>query len=63
MIKQLPGWANYLALWAFYMLISWLMCLVTGWKADWRLLAFITAVYAGGYLAKWRFHDGGWHFN
>lgn len=29
---------------------------------DWIYVILITAVYCGGYLAKWRFYDGGWHF-
>lgn len=30
---------------------------------DWAYVLLITAVYCGAYLAKWRFYDGGWHFN
>jgi len=29
---------------------------------DWIYVILITAVYCGGYLAKWRFYDEGWHF-
>lgn len=63
MIKQLPGWANYVVLWAIYFALGWGLKAITGFEADIRFIALFTAFYCGAYLAKWRFYDGGWHFN
>jgi len=63
MIKRLPGWANFLALWAFYFFLSWGISELSGWDADLRFIAFLTSIYCGGYLAKWRFYEkDGWRF-
>lgn len=59
MIKSLPGWINFLMLWAAYFVAVWLLSLVFD---GWRLALVMSAVYAGGYLAKWRFYEDGWHF-
>lgn len=59
MIKSFPGWLNFIVLWALYSILGvGLSFLYEGW----RLALILCAVYAGGYLAKWRFYDGGWHF-
>jgi len=59
MIKSIPGWANYVILWGLYFIIAFLLSLAFD---GWRLALVISTVYAGGYLAKWRFYDEGWHF-
>jgi len=52
MIKKLPGWANYLVLVAAYSIVAQLIAL---WIKDPHILAFVlTTIFAGGYLAKWR---------
>lgn len=68
MIKEIPGWANYLLLWAVYSgLVIFLDYLFVKAKKkremDWLFDVFVSAVYCGAYLAKWRFYDGGWRFN
>jgi len=63
MIKCLPGWLNFILLFAFYFCIGVLLDCICGWHTDKRFIGFFTAFYAGGYLAKWRFYNGGWHFN
>ena len=60
MIKRLPGWLNFIILWALYFLVFWLLSLAI--KDTLSLVLCASAVYAGGYLAKWRFYDDGWHF-
>ncbi len=63
MIKNLPGWLNFLILWAFYFLVGILFDLVCGFHTDRRFIGAFTAFYCGGYLAKWRFYEGqGWRF-
>jgi len=63
MIKRVPGWLNYLLLWAFYFAVGILLDFICGFHTDKRFIGFFTATYAGGYLAKWRFCDGdGWRF-
>lgn len=62
MIKQIPGWANFLLLWLFYFLVSWGVSALCRWQADLRFIGFITAMFCGAYLAKWRFMNGEWRF-
>lgn len=63
MIKGLPGWINFFVLSVAYgvvvVLLRWMLGSVC---EDW-FLAVIVFTYAGAYLAKWRFYNGGWHFN
>lgn len=67
MIKNLPGWVNYLLLWLGYLLLTvfihWTFNhFVWSWE-NVRFDMIITAVYCGAYLAKWRFYqqpDGSW---
>jgi len=54
MIKQLPGWLNFILLWVFYFGVGILLDLICGWHTDKRFIGFFTAFYAGGYLAKYR---------
>ena len=67
MIDRLPGWLNFLVLWLFYVLLSLglilLWCYFVG-KAPLlsEFVLLMSAVYAGGYLAKWRYQGGGWRF-
>ena len=68
MIKEIPGWANYIVLWVVYSgLVIFLDFLFVKAKKkaqmDWLFDVFVSAVYCGAYLAKWRFYDGGWHFS
>ena len=67
MIKGLPGWANYLFLWLGYLALTiFLHWMYNDFIWSWENVRFdmiITAVYCGGYLAKWRFYqkpDGSW---
>lgn len=67
MIKNLPGWLNFFILWAAYFLLTigvdfFLLKVKYHKRMHWLLDFVITSVYCGGYLAKWRFYDGGWHF-
>ena len=67
MIKELPGWLNFLVLWVVYsgLTVSLDMLFVKAKKkqqVDWLFDVFVASVYCGAYLAKWRFYDGGWHF-
>ncbi len=62
MIKRLPGWANYLVLWAAYFVIGIALDWICRFHTDWRFIGFFTAFFAGAYLAKWRFMDGKWRF-
>lgn len=63
MIKQLPGWLNYILLWAFYLLVGLALDAAGGWHTDRRFIGYFAAFFAGGYLAKWRFYDkDGWRF-
>ena len=62
MIRRLPGWANFLLLWLLYFLVAWGMDALCGWHTDKRFIGFITAIFCGGYLAKWRFTDNEWRF-
>ena len=66
MIKQLPGWANFLLLWFGYLVLTAFLHLmyeefIFTWK-NFRFDMIITSVYCGCYLAKWRFIDGKWRF-
>jgi len=73
MIKKWPGWANYLALWAVYLVFGFGLYYLFRWISEVHInqLAHLfvvfyifiqTAVHCGMYLAKWRFYDGGWHY-
>ena len=63
MIRSLPGWLNYILLFAFYFALGLLLDLVTGFHADKRFIALFCAFWAGAYLAKWRYTEGeGWRF-
>jgi hypothetical protein len=68
MINKIPGWLNFLILWMFYLVLSTAVILL--WHffvgkfpelSEYVLL--MTAIYAGGYLSKWREKQGGgWRF-
>ena len=67
MISKIPGWLNFLILWVFYVLIS--IGVVCFWRfitgvvpGTAEVIVIMSAVYAGGYLAKWRYQGGGWRF-
>lgn len=68
MIKEWPGWINYLILWGIYFLLTAFIDAICYWTKiypmmHWFLDAFISGIYTGGYLAKWRFYqqpDGTW---
>ena len=62
MIKQLPGWANWIALWLVYMFAGFTFYFILGYEVDWRYIVVICALHAGIYLAKWRFNEGNWKF-
>jgi len=67
MIKELPGWLNFLIIWAVYSCLTvFLDVLVVKARkkaaVDWLFDVFVASVYCGAYLAKWRFYDGTWHF-
>jgi len=67
MIKEIPGWANYLLLWAVYSgLVIFLDFLFVKAKKkaqmDWLFDVFVSAVYCGAYLAKWRWSGDEWRF-
>jgi len=62
-IKSLPGWLNFIILFAAYALFAeGLNFAFFGGKIDHRFVGLICAFFCGAYLAKWRFYDGGWHF-
>ena len=62
MIKEFPGWLNfYLLSIAYALVVIFLRWLLKSQCEDW-FLAILIFNYAGAYLAKWRFYDGGWHF-
>lgn len=63
MIKQLPGWANYFLLFGIYSGLGFLLRWMSGSKCETWFVLLMMAVYAGGYLAKWRFYNGKWRFN
>jgi len=48
-IRSLPGWLNYILLFAFYFALGLLLDLVTGFHADKRFIG----LFCGCYLAKW----------
>jgi len=54
MIKCLPGWLNFILLFAFYFCIGVLLDCICGWHTDKRFIGFMCAFYSGGYLAKYR---------
>jgi hypothetical protein len=67
MIKELPGWANYMILWGVYSgLAIFLDFLFVKAKKkqqiDWLFDVFVAAVFCGAYLAKWRFYGERPHF-
>jgi len=62
MIKRFPGWFNFFLLaTAYAIIVVFLRWLFKSVCEDW-FLGIIVFTYAGAYLAKWRFHEGGWHF-
>lgn len=62
MIKQLPGWINFLLLSVVYAIVVLLLrWMLKSQCEDW-FLAVMVFMYAGAYLAKWRYHNGEWHF-
>ncbi len=62
MIKSLPGWLNFFILGTAYgILLVFLRRVFNSQCEDW-FLGIMGAVFCGAYLAKWRFHDGSWHF-
>ena len=62
MIKRLPGWLNFLLLSVGYAIVVVLLrWLLKSQCEDW-FLAILVFTYAGAYLAKWRYHNGEWHF-
>jgi hypothetical protein len=62
MIRRLPGWLNFILLFAVYYALGLLLDLVTGFHADKRFIGLFCAFWAGAYLAKWRFMDNEWRF-
>jgi len=64
MIKQIPGWLNYLAVFAFYSAIGYFLRWISGSQCEWWFLLLIMSVWAGGYMAKWRYFEseGKWRF-
>jgi len=62
MIKKLPGWLNFIGLFSIYFIVGILLDLACGFHTDKRFIGLLTSFFAGGYLAKWRFMDGGWRF-
>lgn len=61
MIKEIPGWLNYILLWAVYSGLAIFLdfLFVKGKKKaqmDWLFDVFVAAVFCGAYLAKWRFY-------
>lgn len=63
MIKRLPGWLNFLILFAGYVILAEALNFVFfKGRIDHRFVALVCSFFCGGYLAKWRFFDNGWHF-
>jgi hypothetical protein len=62
MIKRLPGWLNYLLLWLVYFAVGVGFDALCGFHTDKRFIGGFTALYAGAYLAKWRFDKDEWRF-
>gem|GEM_PF-2762840 len=62
MLRNIPGWLNFFLLSiAYAFILIFLRWIFKSQCEDW-FLGIIVFTYAGAYLAKWRFHDGGWHF-
>lgn len=62
MIKALPGWANFIILFAAYAaLAEALNFIFFKGSINQAFIALICAFFCGAYLAKWRF-DSTWHF-
>lgn len=63
MMKSLPGWLNFILLYAAYCLVGEGLNFLF-WKGavPHPFIACICAFFCGAYLAKWRFYDGSWHF-
>lgn len=62
MIKGLPGWANFFILaFVYATALVFLRWLFKSQAENW-FLGIVVFTYAGAYLAKWRFYDGGWKF-
>ena len=59
MIKSLPGWINFLLLSVGYAIVVFLLrWFLKSQCEDWFLVIMVT-IYAGGYLAKWRYYKDG----
>jgi hypothetical protein len=56
-IKSWPGWINYFALFLFYFLVGLGLDWIGGFYCDKRFIAMFSAIYAGGYLAKWQWTE------
>lgn len=63
MIKQLPGWLNFIILWLAYFGVGIALDALCRFHTNWRFIGFFTAFFAGAYLSKWRWYEGqGWRF-
>jgi hypothetical protein len=63
MIKQLPGWLNYILLWLVYFAVGVGFDALCGFHTDKRFIGGLTAFFCGAYLAKWAYVEGeGWRF-
>ena len=65
MIKEIPGWANFAGLLIVYFLALTIFDVLFKFDAIfWSQHRLIHCLlFCGAYMAKWRFYDGGWHFN
>ena len=62
MLRNIPGWLNFILLWIAYFGLGVGLKAITGFACDIRFIALFTAFYCGAYLAKWRFSDGKFRF-
>lgn len=63
MIKDWPGWKNWLALWGVYMIAGFVFKFVMyKYTVEWPYIVVIAAVHSGIYLAKWSYDKGHWRF-
>ncbi len=63
MIKQWPGWLNFLFLSAVYAIVVLLLRHILRSQCEDWFVAILVFTYAGAYLAKWRYHrEEGWKF-
>lgn len=67
MIKEIPGWMNYLLLWIAYCVVGFfILGLIWVLFRKVPVIGFlvISAMFhAGMYMAKWRYVNGKWQFN